>query len=378
MTDTFWLLAAALCALLGMVWLALALPAHWKQVYPERTNGPWKAGLRTGGWTALLLSGLACLKADHATMAVLVWVMLLAAAAATVALVLSGTPRRVRVIGPDTPGKGFWLTVPLLSGLVYAGVLPTAEQGRDPAAAEQTASVAGNGEGMETAVAAAPAASAAGSAAIAGRNPPAEPALSDRGPIAQAEPETPVEPPVEPASKPEPTTKAALRPVPPAPIAAGDDSGAPGDVEHPAGDAGSQPDSMRDYVAALYARLERHRMQPPAARYPRPAGSALVYLVIERDGTLGDHRLAASSGDRQLDQAALALIRRARPLPPLPPALGQQTLALVLPVAFPPAAPPTEAMPQPVRPIFVPVPVMPPPYPVPWHGMPLPGPAGPP
>lgn len=86
---------ALLCSVAGLAWLALAMEVHWQQA--RATHGqPGRGtviGLRVLGAIALLASLLACLGADHASMAVLVWVMSLAAASLVVALTLAWRPR---------------------------------------------------------------------------------------------------------------------------------------------------------------------------------------------------------------------------------------------------------------------------------------------
>ena len=86
---------ALVCSIVGLAWLALAMEVHWQQA--RGTHGhPGRGtvtGLRSLGAVALLASLLACLGADHASMAVLVWVMSLAAAALVVALTLAWRPR---------------------------------------------------------------------------------------------------------------------------------------------------------------------------------------------------------------------------------------------------------------------------------------------
>jgi hypothetical protein len=94
MPDALLLLAAWVCAELGMAWLALAMDVHWLQVRETiaRSRGAVSA-LRVLGSAALLGSLVLCLAADTATMAVLVWMMLLAVSASTIAFVLSWRPR---------------------------------------------------------------------------------------------------------------------------------------------------------------------------------------------------------------------------------------------------------------------------------------------
>jgi len=94
-----WLLAfAALASLLAMAWLALAMPAHWVQV-PGTEGVPARAQqrrLRVAGASAIAISFGLCLAADHASMAVLVWLMLLALSAFGIAQCLAWRPRWLR------------------------------------------------------------------------------------------------------------------------------------------------------------------------------------------------------------------------------------------------------------------------------------------
>jgi hypothetical protein len=99
------LTVAAALVWAGFAWLALAMPQHWEQVF--RAEGPSRAmrtGLRVCG-TAALLTGLwVCSRADHWSMAALVWVMYLAAAVVSVALLLTYRARWLRWIWPFTKG----------------------------------------------------------------------------------------------------------------------------------------------------------------------------------------------------------------------------------------------------------------------------------
>ena len=96
-----WLLAAALSACLaGMGWLALAMDAHARQVW-GRAPGPVAVRmLRLAGSAALLAGLVLCLAVDHPSMAVLVWVMALAAAAAAVAFILAWRAHWLAVLVP--------------------------------------------------------------------------------------------------------------------------------------------------------------------------------------------------------------------------------------------------------------------------------------
>jgi Protein of unknown function (DUF3325) len=94
MVDGLWLLLAGTLSFCGVGWLALAKAPHWEQV---RGKGPSagrpERGLRVLGAVAVTLSLVACLVADHATIASLVWVMLLTASSLLVSFTLAFCPR---------------------------------------------------------------------------------------------------------------------------------------------------------------------------------------------------------------------------------------------------------------------------------------------
>ncbi len=95
-----WLLAgAALASVLGFAWLALAMDTHWEQVHGQAATPAVNRRLLRVLGSGLLAASLAlCLQADHASMAVLVWAMLLAGAAVLIAFVLAWQPRWLRLI----------------------------------------------------------------------------------------------------------------------------------------------------------------------------------------------------------------------------------------------------------------------------------------
>lgn len=93
------LAAALLSSGAGLGWLALAMDVHWRQV---RTGTPLTrlkaVVLRSLGVSALAISLVLCLAADHATMAALVWVMSIAGGALAIALTLAWRPRALRAL----------------------------------------------------------------------------------------------------------------------------------------------------------------------------------------------------------------------------------------------------------------------------------------
>ena len=114
MPDALLLLAAFAANIAGMGWLALGLDVHWRQVHggAPRTAATVRS-LRVLGAAALLTSLALCMAADHASMASLVWVMALTAAALTIALTLTWRAHWLRVLAPrlrrQTAAKALFL-----------------------------------------------------------------------------------------------------------------------------------------------------------------------------------------------------------------------------------------------------------------------------
>ena len=91
MAEVLTLCLAALFSLVGMGWLALSLEAHWRQLFGRKAvlSASTTKWLRLAGWTSLLFSAICCFIVDRPSMASLVWVMLLAVAATSIALLLA-------------------------------------------------------------------------------------------------------------------------------------------------------------------------------------------------------------------------------------------------------------------------------------------------
>ncbi len=98
MSDSLLLATAALSSLVGMGWLALAMDVHWRQACHGAPDARRSKVLRVLGALALTTSLALCLAVDHVSMASLVWVMCLAAAALTVAFTLTRKPRLLAVL----------------------------------------------------------------------------------------------------------------------------------------------------------------------------------------------------------------------------------------------------------------------------------------
>jgi protein TonB len=95
--------------------------------------------------------------------------------------------------------------------------------------------------------------------------------------------------------------------------------------------AGTRGVSPAKWQAQLMAHLERLKRYPPGARRRREEGVAQVRFTIDDRGNVRSAQLVRSSGHDELDQAVLALVQRASPVPAPPPGAPRE---IVAPVRF--------------------------------------------
>ncbi len=105
-------------------------------------------------------------------------------------------------------------------------------------------------------------------------------------------------------------------------------AGANGSIEH-----GGQA-AVSSYNAVVLAHLQRYRIYPEEARAARVTGVSTVRFTLGASGNVVAVSLAGSSGTGVLDQAALAMVRRASPFPPIPASLGRGSMTFAAPVRF--------------------------------------------
>ena len=100
MADVFWLIAAIALSCAAMGWFALAMSAHWQQVFAEPGEQAPRSVLRVLAAVAVLASAGCCLRADHPSIGVLVWIMLNTGAGIAVAMTLARRPGVLRALWP--------------------------------------------------------------------------------------------------------------------------------------------------------------------------------------------------------------------------------------------------------------------------------------
>lgn len=103
-----------------------------------------------------------------------------------------------------------------------------------------------------------------------------------------------------------------------------------GSFDQAMGDGGAR----NDYLSRVYRHIDPYRDYPAAARAARQHGRVVTRVTINRAGELLDIRLDRSSGWPLIDNAEMAAIRRAMPLPPVPAGMRGDPIVLVLPMNY--------------------------------------------
>jgi protein TonB len=89
-----------------------------------------------------------------------------------------------------------------------------------------------------------------------------------------------------------------------------------------------------DWQSRVLGRLNAAKSYPSSARARRQQGVVLIRFTLDRSGAVLAVALAQSSGFALLDREALALPKRASPLPEPPEDMKGQRIELVVPVEF--------------------------------------------
>jgi len=134
--------------------------------------------------------------------------------------------------------------------------------------------------------------------------------------------------PAPPASRPPAPAQAASLPTPaPVPGTPGSGAGAGGASGSGAGVAGAGRGAIGagdlsaigdDYLDRLQRHIRRFMTYPQAAKQQKQQGEVVVTVLLRRDGTVLDARIARSSGYPLLDDAAVKAVRDSSKVPPFP------------------------------------------------------------
>jgi protein TonB len=169
------------------------------------------------------------------------------------------------------------------------------------------------------------------------RKPPVEqkPALPDIRPRVE-KPAPPViipetgAPPTAPA--PLPATAATVSPL----VGGTSGNGPMGQSASGAGGSGAGGGGCLDpvWMRAVSERVRQFFHYPPAALASRITGVATIRFGVRRNGQIDKLEVARSSGDDSLDKAAIDILQKAQPLPPIPDRMRVDRVEGELPVNF--------------------------------------------
>ena len=93
-------------------------------------------------------------------------------------------------------------------------------------------------------------------------------------------------------------------------------------------------DVLGPYRNALATHLQTYRRYPLLARTRHEQDTVRVRVLVRRNGQIDSVAIDQGSGPDRLDREALATLRRAEPLPPIPASVAGETMGLVFPLSF--------------------------------------------
>ena len=92
--------------------------------------------------------------------------------------------------------------------------------------------------------------------------------------------------------------------------------------------------AVSNYPGKVLAKLRRSLRGIPRSAISRARNDVQVSFVVSASGGVGSVRILRSSGSPELDSAALAVVRRAAPFPPIPPEAGRSSWQFTLPLGL--------------------------------------------
>jgi protein TonB len=100
------------------------------------------------------------------------------------------------------------------------------------------------------------------------------------------------------------------------------------------GASSRNPDAVPNWKSQLVARLERAKRYPSEAQSRGEQGVAQLAFSVDRSGGVHHARIVRSSGSGLLDEATLALVERAAPLPAPPSEISGAQIAISVPIRY--------------------------------------------
>lgn len=98
--------------------------------------------------------------------------------------------------------------------------------------------------------------------------------------------------------------------------------------------SGGRKGDAQGYFAELMAWLNRHKDYPAELKKNKQQGVVVLTFSINKNGNVTSAKIKKSSGHAQLDNAALAMLAQADPVPSIPNSMGRERLLLTIPVEY--------------------------------------------
>jgi protein TonB len=140
---------------------------------------------------------------------------------------------------------------------------------------------------------------------------------------------------VAPATPPAPAPLAATA-TPISPLSGGTTDGDSASAGSANGVSGNGNDAAGCFDAAwgraVHDRVAKFYFIPSSAKHA--SGVVMVHFIVRRSGRLNRSEVSKSSGNEWLDRAALAMVRNAVPLPPLPERMHAARADVEMPIGF--------------------------------------------
>ena len=97
---------------------------------------------------------------------------------------------------------------------------------------------------------------------------------------------------------------------------------------------GGAPEAELSYQQELQLWLQKYKRYPRRLKRRGVEGEVLVAFTLDAEGRLLNEKIVRSSGESALDEAAVALLRAAEPMPAIPRALGVDQYRVEVPIRY--------------------------------------------
>lgn len=127
-----------------------------------------------------------------------------------------------------------------------------------------------------------------------------------------------------------PATAESPAATPSAPSATAPTSESPAKAAPPSAEAGA----LEKYRSDLIGMARRYKRYPRVALDNNWEGRVVVQMVVGANGMIASLRVTTSSGHEVLDRQAVDMLRKAKPLVPIPPAMRGREFSVEIPVIY--------------------------------------------